>query len=342
MAGALIREVSAWAPRPALRFIGHQQRIVAVGKLPGLRHVLRRQRVDAAFALDHFEHDRRRALAERRFQRRDVVRRHEARARHQRFEILAVLGLPRDRERAERPSVEGIVQRDHLVLIRVNRAPVRVRHLERALHRLRPGIAEEAALQPAHLRQPFGQRALILVVIEVGSMQQEARLRADDFGDPRMRVAQRVDTDPGDQVQVSLAREVVEIAALTAGQHERITRIILQQIFALQVHDRLGESVLNRGQGSRHFPIIARPHSPSQSYMPVSRSFAYLCSSADPCCSSKKGRIGRGPVGESQRHLSQRRKDRKVGQKWLFFASFAPLREIFFRALHRTSTASGG
>ena len=148
-------------------------------------------------------------IAEGGFQRRDVVDRHEARAGHQRFKILAVLGLSGDRESAEGAPVEAVLQRDHLVFFGVDGAAVRVHHLERAFHRLGPRIGEEAALQSAHLRQPLGQRTLILVIVEIRRMDQQPGLFADDFGQARMGVTERVDADTGDEVQVALAGHII-------------------------------------------------------------------------------------------------------------------------------------
>ena len=139
-------------------------------------------------------------------QRGDVVGRHELHARQQRLEIVPVLGLPGDRERAQRAAVEGVLQRDDLVLVGADLAAVRADHLQRAFHGLGAGVGEEAALEPADLGQPLGQRSLVLVVVEVRRVDQQAGLLADDLHDARMRVAERVDADAGDQVQVALAR----------------------------------------------------------------------------------------------------------------------------------------
>ena len=68
---------------------------------------------------------------------------------------------------------------------------------------------------------------------------QQRGLVANHLHDARMRVAQRVDADAGDEIQVTLALGVLHIASLAARQRQRITGIILEQIFALEFDDGL-------------------------------------------------------------------------------------------------------
>ena len=107
------------------------------------------------------------------FQRRDVVAGNEARAGHQGLEVLAIFGLPSDRERAERSTVERILKRDHIMLVRTSLVAVGANHLQSALHRLRAGIAEKYALHPADFRDALRQRSLILVVVKIRGVEQK-------------------------------------------------------------------------------------------------------------------------------------------------------------------------
>ena len=175
-----------------------------------------------------------------------------------RLEILAVLGLAGDGERAQGAAVKRVVERDDLELLGMDGAAVGVHHLERAFDGLRAGVGEEGALEAADFDEAFGQRALILVVVEVGGMDQQAGLLADDFHDARMGVPERVDADAGEEIEVAAALQIVKVAAFSAGQSERITGIILEQVVALQVHDGLG-GVLHCGRkGAGHLLMIAR------------------------------------------------------------------------------------
>ena len=51
---------------------------------------------------------------------------------------------------------------------------------------------------------------------------------------------ERVDADAGDEIEIALAIEIVNVRALPAAQNQRIAGIVLQKVFAFQVHDGLG------------------------------------------------------------------------------------------------------
>ena len=88
--------------------------------------------------------DARGAVAERRFERGEIVGGHEPHAGHQRFEILAVLGLAGDRERADRAAVERVLERDDLVLFRMDGAAVGMHHLDRAFDGFGAGVGRRS------------------------------------------------------------------------------------------------------------------------------------------------------------------------------------------------------
>ena len=79
----------------------------------------------------------------------DVVRRREARAGQQRLERRALRRLARDGERADRPAVEALLERDHARL-----AGRLARVLQRGLVRLGAGVAEERLRAAEAIRQP--------------------------------------------------------------------------------------------------------------------------------------------------------------------------------------------
>ena len=136
---------------------------------------------------------------------------------------------------------------------------MRMHHLQRTLDGFRAGVGEEAALEPAHLAEALGELALILVVVEVGRVDQQRRLLADHLDQARMGVAQRINTDSRDEIQVTLAFDVVNVAALASGQHERIPRVVLEQVIALEIHDLLGMRFQDWRSGACHLVIITRP-----------------------------------------------------------------------------------
>src|SRR5262245_46758252 len=151
----------ARAPESALHFVEYQQRVYAIAGLAhGLQEVVA-DGMDARFTLNRFDDDGGGPLVDRlaRFGEivRAVVRIYEPDAGDQRLERLAVFLLFGDRERAHRPAMKRIDERDELGLaFAPTPALPRARELQGALVRLRSGITEEDARQPRSLRQAVG------------------------------------------------------------------------------------------------------------------------------------------------------------------------------------------
>ena len=171
------------------------------------------------------------------FQRHFVVGRNETRAGQQRLEVLAIFFLAGDGERAERAAVKGIVQRDDFVFFRINFVAVRTHHFECAFHGLGAGVAEERAGQAAGFGQALGERTLVGVIVKIGCVQQPPSLLANHLHQTRVRVAQCVDADAGDEVQITLAGRIENVAALAAVEHQRIAGVVLEQVFAFERAD---------------------------------------------------------------------------------------------------------
>src|ERR1039457_2533488 len=96
------------------------------------------------------------------------------------------------------------------------------RQLDRAFHRLGAAVREKDAIETRKLAQTLGELSLILVVIEIRNMNDPGRLLANGFHDPRMRMSQRIHTQPGHKVEILLAFEVVEENTFAALEGYRI------------------------------------------------------------------------------------------------------------------------
>src|SRR5207248_2593779 len=119
-------------PRPAhagLDLVQAEERV----RLGGGEDEFRVDRMDAAFALDRLDQDQAGVVELRR-----VARLDEDDVREERSKGLALRGLARRGERAQRAAVKRALECDDL---RLPRRLVRV--LERSLVRLGPGVAEE-------------------------------------------------------------------------------------------------------------------------------------------------------------------------------------------------------
>jgi len=92
----------------------------------------------------------------------------------------------------------------------------------RALPGFGAGVREEDAVEAGALRQPLGERGLPLVEVEVGGVDEGAALADDGFDDDRVGVAERVDANAAEQVEVAAALLVDEVHALAPLEEEGI------------------------------------------------------------------------------------------------------------------------
>ena len=81
--------------------------------------------------------------------------------------------------------------------------------------------------------------SLEIVIVKIGGVDQQRRLFANHIYDARMCMAQGVDTDSGDKVEIPVAVHIVDVAPLAAIQHQRVAGIVLQEKLALQIDDLL-------------------------------------------------------------------------------------------------------
>ena len=217
----LEREPRAGAPEAALHLVDDQQRLALVAQPADTLQVRGRRGHDAALALHRFEHDGRDTVVERGGERVEVVERNLPEPARQRLERLLLLGLAGRRERGERAAVERAVRADHVVPLGTTvLLAVTPRELDRALVRLGAGVGEEHASVAAEQRvEALGDARLHVVVIEVRDVQQRARLLGDRVGDFGVRVAERRDREPAEEVEVPVALAVPQVRAL--APHER-------------------------------------------------------------------------------------------------------------------------
>ena len=117
---------------------------------------------------------------------------------------------------------------------------VRPDHLQRAFHGFGAAVGKEGTLEAAGLGQLLGERSLVFVVVKIRRVDQQGGLFADHLDDAGMGVAQRVDADARDEVEVACAVDVVNIAALSPMRDQRIAAIVLQQVVAFQVDNGVG------------------------------------------------------------------------------------------------------
>ena len=135
----------------------------------------RRQRPHAAFALYRLDDDRGRPIRHRADSAVGVVGGDERHARHQRRERRAVVVVPRHRQRAHRPAVERVLERDELgALAAALRYQYRRANFRLASTASAPLLQKNARGSPGERRQPRGELPLERVEEQVRRVQQLA------------------------------------------------------------------------------------------------------------------------------------------------------------------------
>jgi hypothetical protein len=148
--------------------------------------------------------------------------RHVCHAGHGReeAELLRVLAA-REGERAHRATVEAPEEADEA------RTPGDVaRELERALDRLRAGVAHEAehgfVAHRLQLGDALGEPHLLLVPVVAGDVEEALRRLGDRSHDLRVRMPRGADGDAGGEVEESVAVDVPHLGALAVRHREGI------------------------------------------------------------------------------------------------------------------------
>jgi hypothetical protein len=117
---------------------------------------------------------------------------------------------------------------------RIVYAPVmamQARQLDRCLVGLGTGIAEEGAVHAGQCAEPVGQGFLQGNPVQVRGMDQSPGLLAQGARQLRVGMAQTVDGDAGDGIEVLVALFVVEPDALAARKGNGLTGVGLHEVF---------------------------------------------------------------------------------------------------------------
>ena len=178
----LVGKVRTRAADAALNLVKDQQSVMFSGKSLRAAGKLLGDWIDAALALDELEDNAGCVFGDGRLERGNVIPGNEARTGKERFEVFAVLRLPGDGKRSQSSTVEGVVERDDLGLLSGDGVAVGAKHLQRPFHRFRSGIAEEGALKTADFSETLGEPALVFVIVQIGGMQEQPGLLANDLG----------------------------------------------------------------------------------------------------------------------------------------------------------------
>ena len=123
--------------------------------------------------------------------------------------------------------------------------------LDRGLVRLGAAVGEEDAIAERSLADGGGQRVGLVVVEQVRDVAEAVRLVGDRPGEPRVRVADRVDRQAAGEVDVAPAVRVEEEGPLAPHHHDGRLAVGLEQVILPELEQRL---VARRGLHPRGLP----------------------------------------------------------------------------------------
>ena len=196
----------AGAAHAGLNLIDDEQCTGGAGECACLGEELLRERANAAFALNGFNEDGADVVGELGAQVGDVVEANELDAGNDGSEGLAVLRLVGCRDGAEGAAVEALLERKKLgadgLAFAAQQAGMGAGEFQRAFPGFGAGVGKEDAVEAGTLGETQSELGLALVIEEVRRVNELAALLGDGLFNRRMPVAERVDADAAEQVEV--------------------------------------------------------------------------------------------------------------------------------------------
>ena len=221
-AGPLVRKPLAGAAHAALNLVNHQQPVALVTQGAHLAQVIHVRRVDATFTLDRLQKYRHHVgvTGGGRLQTGQVIERHADETFHQRAKASLHLGVAGGAEGGNGAAVEGFLVHHDLGPFNTLVMAELARHLERGLVRLQPGGTEKHIAHARQLNQFRSQRFLVGDMVVVGGVDQLGQLILQGWHQLGVVMAQCVDSNAAQSIQVLFAVDIPDAAALTVRQRD--------------------------------------------------------------------------------------------------------------------------
>ena len=244
----LVREIAAGAAEAALNFVGDEERSVFRSKRTRPVPEFFADGINPAFALNGFEEDGADGIVEFGFEIGDIIEADKFDAGNERLEGKTILFRGGDADGAECAAMKRIFERQDTVLagwrtgIVGGSAARQPGQLESAFDGFSTAIGEENAIEAGPLGKFASQRALKRVVKKIGKMNRARGLAADDLDDAGMRVAQSVDGDAAQKIEILFAARIVNVSAAAVRENNGLALVGRQKklIGIAQDGSRLG------------------------------------------------------------------------------------------------------
>ena len=130
--------------------------------------------------------------------------------------------------------LEGEELRADGLAFRAEQASVSASELERALPGLGAGVGEEDAIEAGALGETQGQLGLTLVVEEVRGVDELAALNGDGVLNDGAGIAESVDADAAEQVEVADAVLIDDVDTFAMGEQNGEPFVCCQQQFGFR------------------------------------------------------------------------------------------------------------
>src|ERR1019366_4524323 len=247
--------MASGAAESALNLVEHEQRAALFGQARGEFEKLPIDRTNSSFSLNGLDAHRANAGIKFSSQVVEVIELDETHAGHERSERGSIFRLPGGGQRAKGASMKRVLHGKNAPLRLVAVPIVHLRkgagELERSLPGLGAAVAKESAAKPGDLRQQPREFRLILVEEQIGNMNQPAGLPLDRRLDGRVVVAERIDSDTTQEIQIPLATRIPEIHAAPANKKDGLALVGGKQELRFHAGDR----------GEAHALSTSVPHS---------------------------------------------------------------------------------
>ena len=128
-----------------------------------------------------------------------------------------MLLLAAGRDGRQRAPVEGALERDDPMAFGL--APLVMepaRHLDRALQRLGPGVAEERGVRERMRDQALGEALLRLDAVQIGAVPELLGLGLEHRDQVRMGVTEQRDRDAAAEIEIASSGAIDQIGAFAA------------------------------------------------------------------------------------------------------------------------------
>ena len=213
----LVGEPGAGAAHPGLYFIKDQQPAVPVAQIPQRFQVTRIRDDDPAFSLYGFKHYRDNPFARvfKLLQGRDIVIGHIPETGQQRVKTGAYLGLAGSAQGRHGPAVKTALHDNNNRFFDLLVASEFPADLDGGFVGFSAGIAEKHTIHSGNAGQPAGQLLLQGNTVQVGRMDQPARLARQHFSDTGMGMTQAADGNPAQGIEVPFPPAVNQPGAFT-------------------------------------------------------------------------------------------------------------------------------